>query len=648
MSSEKRHAANDFEILSFVENGINSKVYDVVQKQRNRKFTMEVVPRQKSAPDDAQTSRLHRHSHYKSPSNFLTQLKYSFQTKTRKYFVLSHLDKDKSLLTLLDKKNTLGELESRFIISEIIVAIETLHEQGISYGNLTINDIYFDPRGHVMLKRIYNGQTYWTKNECYQCHEGNCTNQFHNGATTLDESCKSHDWNSIGQLLIHVITGKQMFCSTDGKSPDALSKNARDFVRLLLEDSINLENVKNHVLLKNTNWEEIKRREIDIPDSIKLFVLDASYKHLKKNSHPKNENNDSVFTDPTDNNDNDDDVVTSKVVVEGVRKQRSFKSDRVRSKSYNQSNEQQGDSITLKKKITRSISCSDRKEEKSPLDDSLNIQVSKEMKERKKSIEVYQQRLKEISSVLDKNQSIMKSIDNEKGDPNINISNISTTTHRGNNIQQHSTNNIQLRANSSQLTNSKLNTTSQTKTEYGEVLTDMKKIYSENDAIRTILSKYGLLKDEEDALHEHDKISPAENQGKIKPPVPERPVLRRPKKSLSAGNTPRNNSPQPGFDMGKKRTVSEEDLPQSQVTIEGSRKQRRKSRSSSRKNLPQIGVHEEKDEVHVQLLEYVFMTYGKKLLNGVLLVCIAIGVACYISYVSIKMLDLFEAHQFIH
>ena len=71
MTSSNKHGADQFEILSFVQNGNGSKIYDVIQKQRNRKYTMEVVPRKNSTQtdeggggggdSDAQNTRLHKH-----------------------------------------------------------------------------------------------------------------------------------------------------------------------------------------------------------------------------------------------------------------------------------------------------------------------------------------------------------------------------------------------------------------------------------------------------------------------------------------------------------------------------------------------------------------------------------------------------------
>ena len=490
MTSSNNHGADQFEILAFVQSGNGSKIYDVIQKQRNHKYTMEVVPRKNSAQNEgegegdtsnAKNTRLHKHSKLKAPSCYLTQLKYSFQTKTRKYFVLSHLHNERNLKALLNKQEVISEQASAYIIAQIIAGIDCLHQSNVPYGTLNFGHVYFDNKGRVLLKRTYNRQNCWTPNECYGCHRNKCKNQYHTGSGELSNAEKANDFNNVGQLLVHLVTGSQHSYSM----LESLHQRTKDFAYLLLRHDVDLRKLKTHQFLVNYPLSKVLDNELEIPDEIVKFLRDTRDRQL---SLSKTSTSSSV----DQQNDRETKMTTppSEILV-GVRKTRSKseeasryngkslttrgKQPKERSKSYNSSESNKHEILHHLKSFSKSRSES----RNSVFGDTANENEDKShtpTKSRRTSIDMYQKRLQEISKVLDKNRDVanLSSPTTKQGNDPIQLSS-PTTNHMIHEIEPQQQDQSQEPTNTSEFF--------------------FEKMYSENEALRTILTKYGLLKE---------------------------------------------------------------------------------------------------------------------------------------------------------
>jgi len=432
-------------------------IYDVVQRQRNRKYTMEVVPRKSSIQDDSKNTRLHKHSQLKTPSCFLTQLKYSFQTKTRKYFILSHLHIERNLQKLLQTQKVFNSKTAKFIIIQMIAALDQLHKANVCYGSLHIRDVYFDNKGFVILKRTYNAQTYWMKNECYGCHKGKCKNKYHT-EDDISEQDIAEDYNNLGQVFVHLITGSQHSYSI----LESLDKMTRDFAYLLLRHDVTADRIKNNSFISEYNWDSVLNKDLDVPDKIQAFVNEMRLSQSSENG---------IQLERENNNGSPSEILV------GVRKSRSKSEDpgraggdigekqKERSKSYNDSRITNGyaDNDSIENRIHQSKSLTESTS--SVFGD--NTDSNAPPKSRRKSIDIYQKRLQEISKVLDKNRVIVhgkEALPSKPTTPDQLVSN-----------------------------NNNINTSANQQPNIIESVY-FEKMYSENDALRTILTKYGLLK----------------------------------------------------------------------------------------------------------------------------------------------------------
>jgi serine/threonine protein kinase len=81
---------------------------------------------------------------------FIINLHYAFQSEDSLYLILDYCPGG-DIDTLLNHKEVLNETEARFYISELLLAIEELHRNGIMYRDLKPDNIVIDENGHVKL-----------------------------------------------------------------------------------------------------------------------------------------------------------------------------------------------------------------------------------------------------------------------------------------------------------------------------------------------------------------------------------------------------------------------------------------------------------------------------------------------------------------
>ncbi len=94
---------------------------------------------------------------------FLVHLHYSFQTEEKLFFVMDYISGG-DLAYHLEQKGRFGEKEVRFIVAEIVLALEHLHSCGIVYRfllihlpihdcprDLKLENILLDKEGHICL-----------------------------------------------------------------------------------------------------------------------------------------------------------------------------------------------------------------------------------------------------------------------------------------------------------------------------------------------------------------------------------------------------------------------------------------------------------------------------------------------------------------
>uniref|UniRef100_UPI00358EDD2A protein kinase C epsilon type-like n=1 Tax=Myxine glutinosa TaxID=7769 RepID=UPI00358EDD2A len=211
---------------------------------------------------------------------YLTQLYCCFQTQDRLFFVMEYVNGG-DLMFQIQRSRKFDEPRSRFYAAEVISALTFLHNQGVIYRDLKLDNILLDAEGHCKLADF-----------------GMCKENIWNAATTNTfcgtpdyiapeilqelEYSASVDWWALGVLMYEMMAGQPPFeadneddlfesiLHDDVLYPVWLSKEAvailkavsvrRPNRRLEVEDAI-----CKHPFFHDMDWELLEQRKIKPP-----------------------------------------------------------------------------------------------------------------------------------------------------------------------------------------------------------------------------------------------------------------------------------------------------------------------------------------------------------------------------------------------
>lgn len=143
-------------------------------------------------------------------SKFLMNLRYAFQTQSKLYFILDY-NGHKSLDSIYKTQGCFQESDVRIFASEIVLALQDLHQLSLSYGELSLERVIVDVSGHAVLWRNFYGKKYWPQKECI-CNfpsmiKGNVCGNKHEVSSSDD---MIQDWRSLGGLIYRMLTGQDL------------------------------------------------------------------------------------------------------------------------------------------------------------------------------------------------------------------------------------------------------------------------------------------------------------------------------------------------------------------------------------------------------------------------------------------------------
>jgi len=210
---------------------------------------------------------------------FIVDLKYAFQAGNKVYLIMEYLAGGE-LFMQLQKERMLMEDTAIFYLSQVLLALEHLHELGIIYRDLKPENIMLDREGHVKLtdfgcvKESASDEVNYTF----------CGTVEYMAPEILNRSGrhgKEVDWWSFGILVHDMLTGAPPFTGGNRKIitervlksklqlKKYLTPNAKDILKKLLNKQA--ENrlgagekdsraIKEHKFFSGVKWEDVLAR----------------------------------------------------------------------------------------------------------------------------------------------------------------------------------------------------------------------------------------------------------------------------------------------------------------------------------------------------------------------------------------------------
>lgn len=293
--SQRQYSLEDFELIRVIGRGSYAKVLMVELKRTKRVYAMKVI-KKALVTDDEDIDWVQTEKHvFETASNhpFLVGLHSCFQTPSRLFFVIEFV-RGGDLMFHMQRQRRLPEEHARFYAAEISLALHFLHERGVIYRDLKLDNVLLDHEGHIKLT------------DYGMCKEGvrpgDTTSTFCGTPNYIapeilrgEEYGFSVDWWALGVLTYEMLAGRSPFdIAQAAENPD---QNTEDYLfQVILEKTIRIprslsvkaasvlkgflnkspaerlgcgENgfldIVNHPFFKSIDWEMLEQKQVVPP-----------------------------------------------------------------------------------------------------------------------------------------------------------------------------------------------------------------------------------------------------------------------------------------------------------------------------------------------------------------------------------------------
>lgn len=269
-----------FTTLTMVGKGGFGSVHQVVLKETNEIFAMKSLKKKHLIQTDSVVNTMAEKDILRKVRHpFIVRLHYAFQSESKLYLVMDFINGG-HLLHHLHKEAIFSEVQARFYLSQVILALEHLHNLNIIHRDLKPENCLLDSSGHCVLTDFgFAKENVITPDSCssfcgtleYMAPEVVKKNKYG----------KPADWWSVGILLYDMLTGHPPFQHKNDitlyrkilgdklKMPNYVTQECASLLKGLLQREIKkrltVEQIKAHPFFKGLNWKKMLAKEIRPP-----------------------------------------------------------------------------------------------------------------------------------------------------------------------------------------------------------------------------------------------------------------------------------------------------------------------------------------------------------------------------------------------
>lgn len=284
-SGRKKVTLENFEFIKMLGKGTFGKVILCREKGTGHLFAIKILKKEVIIAKDEVAHTLTENRVLQTTNHpFLIALKYSFQTAERLCFVMEYVNGGE-LFFHLSRERIFSEDRTRFYGAEIVSALGYLHEQGIIYRDLKLENLLLDKDGHIKIADFglcKEDITYGRTTKTF------CGTPEYLAPEVLDDNDygRAVDWWGLGVVMYELMCGRLPFYNRDHdvlfelilmeevKFPRTLSQEAKDLLSGLLAKDPNkrlgggpedYKEITRHPFFLPISWTDLVQRKIPPP-----------------------------------------------------------------------------------------------------------------------------------------------------------------------------------------------------------------------------------------------------------------------------------------------------------------------------------------------------------------------------------------------